>query len=523
MTFVLGIDVGTTRLRCFAVDHEGQVLSSHFSPVTVLHPEQDHCEIDPESIWLDLKEVISRTLSDGHLDSVNAVCMGITCQRNSFLLWHRETGEPLCNLITWQDRRAAQVCKDWNESLQFKLLNAGSGVLHFMTRSKRFLAASIISLSTQQVVPRLFWALNNIEGAKDLMKNDKLNFGTMDTWILWKLTNGMVHATDYSNICTSVLFDPYQLKYSDIMLNLMGFSKTMLPEVRDTGGDFGHVHESHFGACIPITGVISDQTSAMFAQGCWNQGDLKCTLGTGMFLSINTGKKPHASLTGFYPVIGWKIGKDLTYLAEANFPSCGSVVDWGKTFGLYSDPVETEAMAESVSTSNGAYFVPAFDGIQVPYNDPCAVAGVMGLTHSTRKEHIVRAILESLAYTFKQIYDVGMEEINLKSKRLCVDGGVSRNNFTMQLTSELLGQVLQRPKDIDMTVYGAVYMAGLASGFWKSQEEILTFWKLDREFVPKLEGNDNMELLSRFQTWKKAVHRSLDWYGKSGSHGSSTV
>lgn len=516
MKYVLGVDVGTTRLRCFAVDHEGRVLSSHFTSVTVLHPEQGHCEIDPQGIWQDFKEVVSRTLSEGQLDPTDAVCMGITCQRNSFLLWNRETGEPLCNLITWQDRRAAEVCKNWNESMQFKLLNVGAGMLHFMTRSKRFLAASIIKLTTQQVAPRLYWAINNIQGAKDLMNSDKLNFGTMDSWILWKLTNGKVHATDYSNICTTVLYDPYQLKYSDTMLNMMGFSATMLPKVMDTGGDFGHVDQSHFGACIPITGIISDQTSAMFAQGCWNKGDLKCTLGTGMFLSINTGKKPHASLTGFYPVIGWKIGNELTYLAEANFPSCGSVVDWGKSFGLYSDPEEMEAMAESVANSNGAYFVPAFDGIQVPYNDPRAVAGIVGLTHSTRKEHIVRAILESLAYTFKQVYDVGIEEINLKSKRLCVDGGVSRNDFTMQLTSELLGQEIQRPKDVDMTVYGAVYMAGLASGFWKDREEILKFWEMDRAFVPKLQDSDVIKLVSNYKTWQKAVQRSLDWYENKG-------
>ena len=319
-SYVLGVDVGTTRIRCFAVNKEGQVLASHASNVTVLHPHQGHSEIDPEGIWHDFKAVVAATLSSGKLESSKAACMGLTCQRNSFLLWNRNTGQPLCNLITWQDRRAAQVCKDWNGSMQFKLLNMGAGVLHFVTRNKRFLGASVISLTTQQVAPRLYWALNNIPGAKELMNSDQLYFGTMDTWLLWKLTGGKVHATDYSNVCTTVLYDPFQLKYSDTILNLMGFSKSMLPEVRDTGGDFGTMDECHFGAPIPITGVISDQTSAMFAQGCWSPGDLKCTLGTGMFLAINTGRKPHASLTGYYPIIGWKIGSDLAYLAEANFP-----------------------------------------------------------------------------------------------------------------------------------------------------------------------------------------------------------
>jgi len=515
MSYVLGIDVGTTRLRCFAINHEGEVLSSHFTPVKVLHPEQGHCEIDPEGIWQDFKEVVSKTLSKGSLNPSEAACMGITAQRNSFLLWNRETGEPICNIITWQDRRAATVCKDWNESMQFKFINAGASMLHMVTRSDRFLAASIITLTTQQVAPRLYWAINNIPGAKDLMNRDLLNFGTMDSWMLWKLTKGKVHATDYSNVCTTVVYDPFQLKYSDIILNLMGFSKSMFPKVLDSGGDFGIVHESHFGAAIPITGNIADQSSATFAQGCWNSGDLKCTLGTGMFLQINTGKKPHASLSGFYPVIGWKIGKELVYFAEANFPSCGTVIEWGKSFGFYSDPAETEAMAESVSNSEGVCFVPAFDGIQVPYNDPRAVAGVLGLTHNTRKEHIVRSMLESLAYTFKQVYDVGTEEINLPHKRLCVDGGVSRNGFIMQLTSDLIGKELQRPKDVDMTVYGAIYVAGLASGFWKNRDEIFQFWALDQKFVPSNHQLDEQKAkMFEYKRWQLAVQRSLEWYKK---------
>jgi putative glycerol kinase 5 len=396
------------------------------------------------------------------------------------------------------------------------MINVGAGMAHFFTRSKRFLAASIITLNTQHVVPRLYWALNNIEGAKNLMNTNDLCFGTIDTWLLWKLTNGKLHATDYSNVSTTVLYDPYQLKYSDTILNVMGFSRTMLPEVRDTGGDFGVTEQCHFGAEIPITAVISDQTSAMFAQGCWNPGDIKCTLGTGMFLAINTGRKPHASLSGYYPVIGWKIGSELTYLAEANFPSCGSAVEWGVKFGLFQQPSESEAIAESVSDSGGVCFVPAFDGIQVPYNDPRACAGIVGLTHNTQKEHMVRALLESLAYTFKQVHDVGMTEIKMQNTRLCVDGGVSHNNFVMQLASELLGKSLQRPKDVDMTVYGAVYVAGLASGFWKNREEISNFWEIDHKFQPKVAdgSKEQGEILAGYKKWQQAVVRSLDWYQK---------
>ena len=513
MSYVLGVDVGTTSILCLAVDKDGSPTVSHSTPVDVLHPQPGYSEIDPEGLWLAFKETVSQTLSKGSLDASDAACLGITCQRNTFVIWNRETGVPLCNFITWQDRRASDVCKQWNESMQFKFLHAGAGVMHFISRSKRFLAASIITLTCQHVVPRLYWVLNNIEGAKDLAEAGKVCFGTVDTWLLWKLTNGAVHATDYSNICTTVLFDTFQMKYSDIILNLMGFPPSILPEVKDSGGLFGHTSEEIFGASIPITGVISDQTSAVFAQCCWSPGDIACTLGTGMFLSINTGSKPHASLSGYYPVIGWKIGSELVYLAEANFPSSGSVIDWGKNFGLYYSPEETDTLALSVPDSGGLCFVPAFDGIQVPYNDPHASASMLGITHNTRKEHMVRAILESLAYTFKQIYDVGQVEIKLPTKRLCVNGGVSNNAFVMQLTSDLLGMKLQRPKDVDMTVYGAVYVAGLASGFWESRERVREFWTLGRMFEPKdAKSREVKKLLEQYRQWQHAVERSLGWY-----------
>ena len=513
MSYVIGVDIGTTSIRGVAINKEGTILSSSSTGVNVLHPQPGYSEIQPEELWLGFKEVVAQTLSSGHLDPGEADSIGITCQRNSFLLWNRETGKPLCNLISWQDRRADEVCKDWNDSMQFKFLHAGAGFMHFFTRSKRFLAASIITLTTQHVAPKLYWAMRNVEGAEKLANNGKLCFGTVDSWILWKLTDGKVHATDYSNICTTLLFDTFQMKYSDTMLTVMGFERSILPEVKDSGGLFGYVAEHHFGASFPITGVISDQTSATFAQCCWSPGDLKCTMGTGMFLTINTGRKAHASILGYYPIVGWKIGDDLTYLAEANFPSSGSVIEWGKNFGLYSNPAETESIAESVRDSEGLSFIPAFDGIQVPHNDPCATAGMLGITHNTRKEHLVRALLESLAYTFKLVYDVGRSEIHLPIKKVCVDGGVTNNDFIMQLTSTLLGREVQRPKDIDQTIYGAVFVAGLSSGFWKSRDEVRQFWQSDRVFEPLPNGSEESKKeLEKYKRWQQAVERCLGWY-----------
>ena len=508
MTYVLGVDVGTNSIHCFAIDKQGKPLSSYSTVVKVLQPQPGYSEIDPEELWLGFKDAVSNTLTSGHLNPAEADCLGIACQRNAFLLWNRSTGKPLCNLITWQDRRAEEVCRQWNASRQFKFMHAGAGVMHFFTRSKRFLAASTISLTCQHVVPRLYWALNNIKGAKQLASEGNLCFGTVDTWMLWKLTNGAVHATDYSHVCTTILFDTYQMKYSDTMLSLMGFPRSMLPEIKDTGGLFGHVAEEHFGASILITGVISDQSSAAFAQGCWERGDLKCTLGTDMFMCINTGNKPHTSLSGIYPVVGWKIGKEVTFLAETNFPSSGSVCELGIKFGFYSEPSETEAIAESVEDSKGVYFVPDFNGIQAPYSTAC----VIGQTHNTSREHLVRAMLESIAFTFKHLYDDAESELDTEIQKIRVDGGVSSNNFVMQNVSNLLGREVERPIAVDMTVYGAIYVAGLASGFWKDQKEIRSLWKLDRTFSPKVPNSqERITLLASYKRWQRAVEESPEW------------
>ena len=522
MSYIIGVDIGTSSIRGVAIDKHGCILSSHNVGVKVLHPQPGYAEIEPEQLWLDFKYVVTQTLSSKRLEPSDADSIGITCQRNSMLLWHRETGQPLCNLITWQDRRADGVCKEWNESMQFKFIHGGSGLMHFITRSKRFLAASFVTLTTQHVAPKLYWALKNIKDVQKLANEGKLCFGMVDSWILWKLTDGQLHATDYSNICTTLLYDPFQMKYSDIILTVMGFERSMLPEVKDTGGLFGHVASHHFGASFPIMAVISDQTSATFAQCCWNPGDLKCTMGTGLFLTINTGRKAQASVLGYYPLIGWKIGDDLTYLAEANFPSSGSVIEWGKNFGLYSNPSETETIAESVEDSEGLTFIPAFDGIHVPHNDPCATAGMLGVSHSTRREHMVRALLESLAYTVKQVYDVGATEIHLPFRMFCADGGVSNNDFVMQLASNLTGQRIHRPSDIDQTVYGAVYVAGLSSGFWKSRDEVRKFWQSDKVFEPLPKNSEIVRReLQKYKKWQQAVERCLGWYKQINS-GQST-
>ena len=510
--FVIGVDVGTSSVRCVAVNREGDTLAQAHLPITVIHPTPEASEIDPEELWENFQQVVKNTLEAGSLDPSNAKCFGITTLRNTFLLWERESGKPLCNFITWQDRRAAQDVEDWNESFQLKTIQAGSSFAHYFTRSKRFKAASVIKFTTNHVIPRLWWFLKHNPECRDRGKKGELCFGTVDTWLIWKLTDGQVHATDYSNVSATVLYDTYQVEWSGLLLSLFDIPREILPEVKDSGTHYGHCAEHVFGCRIPITGNISDQTSAMFAQMCWKPGDAKCTMGTGMFMSVNTGNRPHASVTGFYPVIGWKIGDDLTFLAEGMFPSIGSVVDWGKEIGLYPEASETESLATSVESSGGLCFVPCFDGILAPHNDPKSTASMIGLTHKTTRAHIVRAMLESFGFTCKELFDVARDEIDYYLKKIKVDGGVFNNDFVAQFTADLLQLPVLRPTELDQTVYGAVFVAGLASRYWQSREEIEHFWKLHKEYKPETNEEKIRENTKAYKTWQRALERSLEWY-----------
>lgn len=512
MSFVLGVDVGTSRIRCVAVAKDGTTLSQRETPIRVVHPTPDGTELLPEEIWQGFQKVVQDCLEGGGLSATDAKSLGITTLRNTFLLWERDTGKTLCNFISWQDRRAAQVCIDFNESTKVKVLQGGASIAHFFTRSKRFQAASVVNFFTNQVTPRLYWLLNNMEGGRERGRRGEILFGNMDTWLLWKLTDGQVHATDYSNISSTCLYDTYQLSYSSLLLGLFDIPVEMLPEVRDTGCLFGSTSEGIFGVPVPIHAIVSDQTSAAFGEMVWDTGDAKVTMGTGMFMCINTGTRPHASVKGLYPIIGWKLGDDLTFVAEGMFSSIGSVVEWGKRFGLYSDPSDTEAMAMSVESSGGVSFVPCFDGIQAPVRDPNATAAILGITHNTTPAHMVRAMLESFAFMCKALFDTADEEVEYRVNKVKIDGGVARNDFVVQLVADLLEKPVERAKELDKTVYGAVYIAGLASGFWSSRDEIREFWDSEREFLPHLPPDKMAEYLGVYERWEKALQRSLEWY-----------
>ncbi|XP_062521880.1 putative glycerol kinase 5 isoform X2 [Corticium candelabrum] len=508
-SLVIAVDVGTTNVRAHVVDKQGYVVGKASEKLIVEQPKPGWAEIDHEKLWCQFQTVVKDSIKDAGIQAHDVAALGITTQRNTFITWNKRTGKPLHNFICWYDLRCADLCRQWNNSYRMKGLNFVSGALHLVTRSKRFLAGRVIEFYPKMVTMRYVWVLQNIYEVAMLAAEGLLLFGTIDTWLLWKLSKGTLHATDYSNASSTGMFDPYTLKWNSFIMGMVGVPIDTLPNVRDTYGEFCTCPPELFGSPIPVTAVVADQQSAMFAQCCWSPGDVKITLGTGMFFDVNTGDRAHASLTGFLPLIGWKVGTELVYLAEGQSSDSGITLEWGQRAGLYSSPAETAAVAQSVEDSGGICVFPAFNGFLVPINDSKACGAIMGLTLTTSREQICRAFLESIAYRTHQLYSTAQRETQCNSLMIKVDGGVSNNNFIVQLISDLIGVKIQRSHQIDMTVLGAAYMAGLASGVWASRDEVQNLQQIECVFQPR--ELSRSQLMSQ-RRWLAALPRCLNWY-----------
>ncbi|XP_053565792.1 putative glycerol kinase 5 isoform X2 [Bombina bombina] len=424
----------------------------------------------------------------------------------------RKTGKPFHNFISWQDLRAAELVRSWNTSLLLKAVHGSCKLLHFFTRTKRFLAASLINFTTQHVSLRLVWVLLNIPEVRQAAEEGNCYFGTIDTWLLYKLTNGSIYATDYSNASGTAIFDPYLMCWSSFLCSMLSIPMSIFPPVKDTSYDFGMVDSSIFGAPIPIRALVADQQAAMFGQCSFDVGNVKLTMGTGTFMSINTGNTLHTSIAGLYPLIGWKIGEEVVCLAEGNASDTGTAIRWAQELNLFSKLSDTEDMARSVSDCGGIYFVPSFTGLQAPVNDPFACASFMGLKPSTSKSHLVRAILESVAFRNKQLYDTVLRETCIPITQIRVDGGVSNNTFIMQMTADLFSQPIDKPKHTDMSSLGAAFLAGLAVGMWSSKEELKKLRKTEIVFEPQTKLKDYEQYM---KSWELALKRCSNWYNDS--------
>ncbi|XP_051809241.1 putative glycerol kinase 5 isoform X2 [Acanthochromis polyacanthus] len=471
-SFILSVDVGTTSIKCHVYDKEAKIRGSCITKVVPLYPEVGHVEMDPDDLWKGFITVVKGAVQDAGVQMRQIEALGISTQRGTFTTWDRKTGVPFHNFISWQDQRTADLVKSWNRSCTMKAIHGVMKMVYFLTRQKRSLAASLIVFSTQHVTFRLVWALTHYKQVRQAVDEGNCCFGTIDTWLLFKLTKGQVHATDYSNASATGIFDSYQM---------------------------------------------ADQQAAMFGECCFDVGDVKITMGTGTFMDINTGSKPHTSVAGLYPIVGWKIGSEVVYLAEGNAADTGTAIKWAQRLELFSDVTETSDMAYSVSDSDGVCFVPSFSGLQAPLNDPKACASLMGLKPSTTKSHLVRAILESVAFRNKQLYETMLRETRIPITKIRVDGGVSSNDFVLQLTADLFGRKVSRPQHNEMSCLGAAFVAGLGVGFWRSREELKKLQSTDTMFLPRGAakegaGSTSREYIPVLQSWERALRRSMNWY-----------
>ncbi|XP_012862553.1 putative glycerol kinase 5 [Echinops telfairi] len=507
--FVLGLDVGSTVIRCHVYDRAARVRGSSAQKVESLYPQAGWVEIDPDVLWAQFVAVMKEAVKAAGVEMNQIVGLGISTQRATFITWDKTTGNHFHNLISWQDLRAADLVKSWNRSLTIKLLHSSCRLLHFFTRSKRLLAGSVLTFTTQHVSLRLAWVLQNLPEVQKAIEEENCRFGTIDTWLLHKLTKGSEYATDFSNASTTGLFDPYEMCWSGLITSLLSIPCSLLPPVKDTSHNFGTVNEEIFGVSIPIMALVADQQSAMFGECCFHTGDVKFTMGTGTFLDINTGNNCEQTTGGFYPLIGWKIGQEVVCVAESNAADTGTAIKWAQQLNLFTDADESEKMAKHLEDAEGVYFVPSFSGLQAPVNDPCACASFMGLKPSTSKYHLVRAILESLAFRNKQLYDMLQKEIHIPITRVRADGGVCRNNFIMQMTSDLINENIDRPVQVDMSCWGAASLAGLALGLWTDKEELKRLRESEMVFKPQKKWQ---EYEMSMENWGKAVKRSMNWY-----------
>ena len=492
--YLLALDQGTTSSRSIVFDLSGRIIASAQKEFPQHFPHDGWVEHDPCDIWDTQLAVAREALLRAGVTAEDVWGIGITNQRETTVVWERSTGKPVYNAIVWQCRRTAEYC-DYIKS----------GELCEDIRRRTGLLIDAYFSAT-----KLKWILDNVPGVRERAERGELCFGTVDSWLIFKLTGGRVHATDYSNASRTMLFNINTLEWDDELLRLFGIPRATLPEVRPSSGIFGETDPALFGAPIPVAGVAGDQQAALFGQCCFKAGGVKNTYGTGGFMLMNTGERPVMSQNGLLTTIAWGLGdKPVTYALEGSVFICGAAVQWLRDgLGLVSRASATEAIARSVADSGGAWFVPAFVGLGAPYWDPYARGALLGITRGTTRAHVVRAVIESMAYQTADVLELMKREAGVSMTSLKVDGGASRDQFLMQFQANILNKTVLRPAIRETTALGAAYLAGLATGVWKDRDEIRSLWHCNMTFTPQMDETERTRLLSG---WHKAVGRSSDW------------
>lgn len=491
--YVMALDAGTTSNRCILFDKEGRICSMAQKEFTQYFPKPGWVEHDADEIWSSQLGVAVEAMSKIGAEASDIAVIGITNQRETVIVWDKITGEPICRAIVWQCRRTAKFCDKliadgWEEKIRQK---TGLKIDAYFSATK------------------IKWILDHVEGAREKAEKGRLLFGTVETWLIWKLTKGKIHVTDYSNASRTMLFNINTLQWDEEILALLDIPASMLPKVKPSSYIYGETDPSYFGGRILIGGAAGDQQSALFGQTCFQPGEAKNTYGTGGFLLMNTGESPVFSDNGLLTTIAWGLDGRINYALEGSIFVAGAAIQWLRDeMRLIDSAEDSEYMAGKVEDTNGCYVVPAFTGLGAPHWDPYARGTIVGITRGVNKYHIIRATLESLAYQVNDVLKAMEADSGITLSALKVDGGASANNFLMQVQADLSGAPVNRPKCVETTAMGAAYLAGLAAGFWSSQEEIREKWASDRVFTPQIPAEQREEKL---KGWKRAVRYSYGW------------
>ncbi|UJF15475.1 glycerol kinase GlpK [Jeotgalibaca sp. MA1X17-3] len=486
--YILSIDQGTTSSRAIIWDHEGSPVMTAQKEITQSYPKPGWVEHDPIEIWVSVQSVIADALIRSDIQPYQIAGIGITNQRETTILWDKKTGDPIYPAIVWQSRQTAEIVDEWRKKGLEEMIRKKTGL-----RIDSYFSASKIS-----------WILNHVEGARDRAERGELLFGTIDSWLIWKLTGGAAHVTDHTNASRTMLFNIYDLDWDDEILKELQIPRTILPHVKDSIGIVGETVGYHFyGANIPIAGVAGDQQAALFGQAGFERGIVKNTYGTGAFIIMNTGEHPVQSKNGLLTTIAYSIEGKVTYALEGSIFVAGSAIQWIRDqLGFIEDAEESEKMAQEVCSNENIYFIPAFVGLGSPYWDQEVRGSFFGLTRGTTKSHLVRSVLESLALQTKDVVEAMQEDAGLTISDMRVDGGASINDFLMQFQSDMLGTSVTRSKVKETTSLGAAYLAGLAVGFWESKEDIRNHWEQEHVFQPEFSEKKREQL---YENWKMAI------------------
>ena len=491
--YIMAFDAGTTSNRCILFDQQGNICSSAQKEFTQIFPQPGWVEHDAREIWATQFGVAAEAMGKISASAVDIAAIGITNQRETTIVWDKTTGEPIYNAIVWQCRRTSALCDELKAQGHTEMIRSKTGLV----------------LDAYFSATKIRWILDHVPGAQERAERGELLFGTVETWLIWKLTLGRVHVTDYSNASRTMLFNITTLDWDDDILRLLNIPRAMLPTPKPSSCIYGAADCSFFGFPIPIAGAAGDQQAALFGQTCFESGQAKNTYGTGCFLLMNTGEKPVFSNNGLVTTIAWGVEGTVHYALEGSIFVAGAVIQWLRDeLRLIESAADSEYHASKVSDTAGCYVVPAFTGLGAPYWDQYARGAIVGLTRGVNKNHIIRAALESIAYQVSDVLSAMRADSGIELTSLKVDGGASANNVLMQLQADILQCEVNRPFCVETTALGAAYLAGLAVGYWSSREDIRRNWAIDRSFSPTISSEESAE---KIRGWHKAIGRSFAW------------